>query len=118
MSTEAGINGNGQFGISTAEQWQRLIDYKLIEWGTNPGKLEDDGLDPPSVDTVRRAIMFAQQCKNAGLPAPTYVVPDPNGGIVFVRREKDVSEEFHFWDDGTVEYFYFQDTHLVARRPI
>lgn len=98
--------------------WQHVIDHTLIEWGRNPGGLEDDGLDPPSADMIQRAIDFAQVVQQAGYPPPTSVVPDPNGGIVFERTIGDTTEEYHFWDDGTVDYCRFEGTRLVERRSV
>ena len=96
------------------EAWQKLIDHRLIEWGRNPSQIEDEGIEPPTGQTIRLAIELAQALRDAGSP-PHSVVPDPNGGIVFERREKDVSEVFHVWDDGTVEYCGFQGARLVER---
>lgn len=98
--------------------WQQVIDQKLIEWAGNPSQLEDDRLDPPSAELIRRAIDFARALQQAGYTPPTNVVPDANGGLVFHRRQQDTSEEIHFWDDGTVEYCRFHGARLVERRPL
>ena len=97
------------------EAWQNLIDYRLIEWGRDATPFDDEGVEPPTGETIRLAIALAQESRNAGFAPPDSVVPDPNGGIVFERREKNVSGVFHVWDDGTVEYCGFQGTHLVER---
>ncbi len=49
---------------------------------------------------------------------PDSIVPDPNGGIVFERREGKVSEVLHVWDDGSAEYMRFRGTQLVERQPL
>lgn len=95
--------------------WQRLIDYKLIEWGCNPTVIEDDGIEPPDTDTIQRAVELAKRFRDESLPPPDNVVPDGDGGIVFERREGDVSEVLHVWDDGTQEYLRFHDSRLVER---
>jgi hypothetical protein len=100
------------------EGWQRLIDYQLIEWGWNTDQFEDEGIEPPTRDTVQLAIDVAEKLRDAGLSSPNSVVPDVNGGIVFERREKDVIEVFHVWDDGTIEYQCFHGTRLIERRPL
>jgi hypothetical protein len=97
--------------------WQQVIE-KLTKWARSPGEFEDDGLDPPSAETVQRAIDFARAAQEAGYPAPTGVVPDPNGGIIFDRTVEQQSEEYHFWDDGTVDYCRFEGTRLVERRDV
>jgi len=99
-------------------KWQELIDHKLIEWGRNPSQFDDEGVEPPSGEIVRRAIEIAKQFRHDGLTPPDSIVPDPNGGIVFERREGDVAEVFHIWDDGTVEYRCFQGARLVERRTL
>ena len=98
--------------------WQNLIDHKLIEWGRDPGQFDDEGVEAPTRETIRLAIVWAQALRDAGFAPPDNVVPDPNGGIVFERREKEVSEVFHIWDDGSVDYCYFRGTRLVERRTL
>lgn len=95
--------------------WEAIIDHKLIEWGRDLGQLADDGVDPPTGDTISRAIELAQSWKNAGMTPPQTVVPDANGGIVFERRYDGRAEVLHLWDDGTLEYQQFCGTTLVER---
>jgi hypothetical protein len=98
--------------------WQEMIDQKLLEWSRDPSQLEDDRLDPPSVELSQRVIDFARALQHAGYLPPTNVVPDGSGGIVFHRRQQDHSEEIHFWDDGDVDYCQFHGARLVERRPL
>ena len=98
------------------EKWQNLIDYKLIEWGLDPSQLDDEGVESPTPEIIQRAISLAEALRDRDCPPPDTVVPDPNGGIVFERRENGLSEVFHVWDDGTVEYRRFQGTRLDERR--
>lgn len=100
------------------EKWQNLIDQKLIEWGRDPSQFDDEGVEPPSREIIRLAIELAEHFRDDGLTPPDSVVPDANGGIVFERRESDVSEVVHVWDDGTVDYQRFQGTRLVERRTL
>ena len=98
------------------ESWQEVIDRKLIEWGRSPSALEDTGVDPPTKETVQRAIRLAEAFRDEGFPSPESVVLDPNGGIVFERRDGDIAEVCHLWDDGTTEYQRFVGTRLLERR--
>ena len=98
--------------------WQQLIDYRLIEWGWSSDQFDEEGVEPPSRETITRAIKLAQRFRSKGFPPPDSVVPDPNGGIVFERRELDITEVLHIWSDGSAEYQQFQGTRLVERTPL
>lgn len=87
-------------------------------WLRDPSQLDDDGIDPPSGTIIRLSMDWAENYRDKGLPAPDRVAPDPNGGIVFERREGNVSEVVHVWEDGTIEYMRFEGTHLVERSPV
>lgn len=100
------------------QEWQQLIDYRLVEWGCSSDPWDDEGVDPPSPETITRAIELAQRFQAQGLPAPDSVVPDANGGIVFERREQGISEVLHIWCDGTAEYQQYQGARLVDRTPL
>ena len=101
----------------TRELWQRVIDKTLTSWLRNPSELEDDGIDAPSGAIIRLSLDLAESCMESGLAPPDRIVPDPNGGIVFERREGNVSEVLHVWDDGSVEYMKFDGAQLVDRGP-
>jgi hypothetical protein len=87
----------------------------LMDWLCDPSQFCDEGIDVPSGMIIRRSIALAENFRDMGLPPPDSVVPDPNGGIVFERREGQISEVFHIWDDGTVEYMRFDGSRLVER---
>ena len=100
------------------QAWQRLMDYQLIEWGLNPTQIEDEGVEPPSLETIGRAYQLAKSYQARGYPPPDSVVPDGNGGIAFERREREVVEVLYVWGDGETEYQQFQGTRLIERRPL
>lgn len=99
------------------ELWQRVIDKTLTMWLRDPSELEDDGIDAPSGAIVRLSLDLADSCMESDLAAPDRIVPDPNGGIVFERREGNVSEVLHVWDDGSVEYMKFDGAQMIDRGP-
>jgi hypothetical protein len=102
-------------GDDPFHKWHALIDYKLVDWAFEPGQFDEEGIEPPTRQVIVKAIELAKRLQDMGLAPPDFVVPDPNGGIVFERRENGVSEVFHVWEDGTVEYQRFQGAHLVER---
>ena len=84
----------------------------------DPNPLEDEGFEAPTATISRLSLDLAERFCEEGLPAPDSIVPDPNGGVVFERREGDVSEVLHVWDDGSVEYMRFHGTQLAERQPL
>jgi hypothetical protein len=75
-------------------------------------------VEAPDGQIIGLAIAVAEWFRDQGDPAPDSVVPDPNGGIVFERRENGSSEVVQIWDDGHVEYMRFEGTRLVARETL
>jgi hypothetical protein len=70
---------------SNPDAWQDLIDQYLVEWASDPSQLEDDDIFAPTKETIEFAISLALSCKTMGMPCPTRVVLDGDGGIVFER---------------------------------
>ncbi len=110
------IHDRGREDVSR-EEWQRLIDYQLIEWGWNSGQLDADDVPSPSRDTVQRAIELAEMLCQKGVSAPTRVVPDAHGGIVFEREAGNMFGSIRISADGSVEYCEFENCRMVQRQP-
>jgi hypothetical protein len=103
--------------MKTHAAWQLVIDQTLMDWLRDPGQLQDEGIDPPTGTTIRLSMDLAEALRDEGRPAPDRVVVDPNGSIVFERREGTVAEVLHVWEDGSVEYMRFEGARLVERGP-
>jgi hypothetical protein len=96
-------------------KWQDIIDYQLIDWGMNPSQFDDEGDEPPSRETVGVAIRVATEFQKDGRVAPSRVVPDAQGGIVFERKERNLFETIRIQPDGKIEYSVFRNSRLVHR---
>ena len=101
---------------ATHEAWD-LIDKQLIEWGCDPSQLDEEGTVTPSADTIQLAIQLATALSRQDGAAPTRVVPDAHGGIVFELQGKSVFESVHVLPDGSVEHRLFKNHRLVHREP-
>ena len=97
------------------QRWQRFIDEQLIEWGRNPSELEEEGTELPSKKTLQLAIRLASVLSARGQTAPTRVVPDVDGGIVFELQHRPFFETFSISSDGDLEYTAFKDCHIVLQ---
>lgn len=96
----------------------KALEHKLNDWVRDPSQLNDEAVDAPTEETIRRALSLAQRLRDLGEPPPDSVVPDANAGIVFERREGERVEVYHVWDDGGMEYMRFQGSELIERRPV
>jgi hypothetical protein len=109
----------GRVAVETAvtggEDWRRLIDNQLRVWLRNPHRLEDEGVDAPSLNTISLAIEVAQFLLSKGQPAPTRIVPGPDGSVVFERQWDGNFESLHVLPDRTIEHLVFDNSHLTLR---
>jgi hypothetical protein len=110
-----GTNADTQALISRVG-WQPYID-RMLSWLSNPDQIEDENIEAPSHTIIRLALDIAESLRDQSWVPPDSIVPDPNGGIVFERRQGDSSEVIHLWSEGDVEYMNFVGTSLVCRRP-
>ena len=113
--TEARITRDYGQKDEAFQRWQTLIDDQLIEWGRDPSQLADEETQPPSKDTILRAILVARGLSRADCPAPTRIVADAHGGIVFERHEGNLFESIRLLADGSAEYCTFVNARLVDR---
>jgi hypothetical protein len=100
--------------LAVRERWQYVIDHVLVEWGCNPNIFEED-IESPKRSTIQRAINLAEHLKTNGFPAPSRVVPDAQGGIVFERKEQQTLEILSLSPDGDLEFALFQNARLLRR---
>lgn len=95
--------------------WDQIIDRQLVEWGIDPAQFADDGLTPPSRDTICLACTVAAACRDSGWSPPLRVAPDGRGGIVFERGSGDVFQTIEVRPDGSVEQFGYKNSRLCYR---
>lgn len=100
------------------EGWQHAIDTCLIEWGRNPSAVQDEGIQPPTANSLSRACELATAMRNAAEPRPLRVVPDGEGGVVFERRAGELFERLEVDSDGKIEYAILKNFQLVYRGQI
>jgi len=98
------------------EAWQEMIDQYLVEWGRDPAALEDEGVIPPSRRVINRASTLAMLYRDSNNPAPSRVVPNGDGGIVFERGDRSWFQVIEIHADCSVELISFKSSRLVSRR--
>jgi hypothetical protein len=109
----AGATGNSS---QDSAGWQAVISGPLAQWTQDSSQLEDDGISPPSRETMQRAADVARQLCAAGLLAPQRVAATGDGGIVFARREGEYFSNIEVAADGSVELTVFRDSRLMCRQ--
>lgn len=98
--------------------WQDLVNNTLIEWGRDPDQFDEEGIQPPAKETIRRAIRFAGLLDKADLTVPTRIVPDVRGGIVFEYPGNDAFVSFHIQLGRDIELRIFKNHQLIGRETI
>jgi len=106
------VNGSSAAQVA----WLQVIDGQLADWAKDPHRLEDDGVEPPSGEIVRVAIVIAIELRDADFPAPSRVAATGDGGIVFARQEGPLLSTIEVAADGTVELVVLKDARLLSRR--
>lgn len=100
------------------QRWQALIDDQLLEWVRDPSQLDDDETQSPSREIISWAISLATSLSLQRYAAPTRIVADATGGIVFELQDKGLLESIRLSADGSAEYCAFEDARLVNRKPL
>ena len=96
--------------------WQAVIEGQLAEWEKDPSVLEDEGIEPPTRETLQLAAQIARDLCAAGLPAPQRVSSTGDGGIVFTRQEGPLFSTIEVASDRSVELIVLKDYRVVSRR--
>jgi hypothetical protein len=91
------------------------VESQLIEWGCDGGRPDEDDIEPASKDTIQRAIRVAAELSREANPAPTRVVADAHGGIVFELQAGKSLESIHIHASGDIEHRVFRSHRLVLR---
>lgn len=107
-------------GPRTATQalWPEEIDHRLQAWEQDPDQLQDEGVEAPSREIVRLARRCARHLCERGAPAPSRVVPDGDGGIIFEWLQRPTVESIEIADDEMIEYLRFVESCLVHRQAL
>jgi hypothetical protein len=96
--------------------WEKIILWKLIEWGRDPGRFDD--IDPPTPRSVRAAIREAQAMRDDDEPMllPDWVVPTGDGGIAFRwGNAADVMRSLEFTADGKTVFETIKQFATISR---
>jgi hypothetical protein len=97
------------------QEWDRIIDYMLVEWGRNPDQFDRDEVDPPTTIAIQNAVQAARELRDEGLEPPDVVVPSGDGGIFFRRGQPGITlKTFEFAADGTVEMTVTENCRLLV----
>ena len=116
--SEARITRDYERREGTLQRWQALIDDQLLEWVRDPSRLDDDETRSPSREIISWAISLATSLSRQRYPAPTRIVADAHGGIVFELQDKRLLESIRLSADGSAEYCAFVDARFVDRKPL
>ncbi len=87
------------------EVWDKFIDDFLTEWGRGHVSANN----PPNPSAIKLAGAVAVTCKNAGWEAPTRVIVDDDGSIIFEHKLKEYFQTLSVKSDGAIILDTFKD---------
>jgi hypothetical protein len=112
--SESPMTCDSQDRENLLEAWDD-VERTLIEWGLHPNDLDEEGITPPSQETISRACQLRTFLARQAFPPPTRVVPDVRGAVVFELQRYNSFESLHVHPDASIEHRVFQNHRLVCR---
>src|SRR5665213_993717 len=91
-------------------------DAELNDWTVDPDSVVDADAVAPSRTIIRRARTIIAKCQQLGLPAPSMVVPDGNGGISFEFHSASVYRNLEVLKDGRIRWTVIKNGQIESRR--
>lgn len=104
----------GESGEGFGPQWDR-VESQLVQWEQHPEELEDEGLEPPSPETVPLIRDVCRALRAMSLEPPLRLVPNCEGGAVLEWRTAPFLWSVEVERDGTLELSVFRTGRLVTR---
>lgn len=115
LEEEATLTGQLALPAPPLEDWHRLMDRPLIDWGIAPDRFRDEGVDPPSAKAIARAAVLVKDLRCAQMPVLPQVVMSGQGGIIFDWELGDQTLSIEVSEKGELEITLFEGCQVVLR---
>ncbi|MCR4315585.1 MAG: hypothetical protein NUW37_04455 [Planctomycetes bacterium] len=86
---------------------------KIEGWIECPSKLDDEDFEAPSIRSLDKSLVLALAMRNNGLPPPSIVSPNGEGGVIFERSEKPFHTIIEIEADTSIEVMIFKNGKLL-----
>lgn len=103
---------------ASTDGWQQVIDEYLTPWILDPTSLEEEDLEPPSLEILRLACRVARYLRDENWVPPLRVVPDGEGGVAFEFRDGSCFYTLNVFPNRLGELITFDGCRLVSRTPV
>ncbi len=127
-SSENDLIGLCPFDVAESEENRekayRNICVQLDEWRKQPGYIDEDELEFPTLKSIlktEKLIKDYQQYRiQQRLYRPVRMVANGEGGVCLrvTDKEKSISETFEIYYDGSMEYRCIKNGEMIIRKPI
>lgn len=99
--------------------WSDLL-ATLEGWAKDPSKLEDEGIDAPSPDSIEAAKQEAIKHRDSGDAPAFFVAVSVEGGVVFEWRNTPMYDciRLEISSDGRKEWISFRDGEVLQCIPV
>jgi hypothetical protein len=107
-----------RLGEDDKSAWQTLIEETLKEWQRDPGALDEDDLEPPTLAILPVVIEVAKALRDNSVDPPLRVVPNGEGGVVFEWRDRPWFWSLEVEHTGLLTLSLFRDGRLISRHQL
>lgn len=97
-----------------AEAWNQF-ESQLVRWEQHPDEIEDEGLEPPNMDTVPLIREVCRALRAMCVEPPLRLVPNCEAGAVLEWRTSPFLWSVEVERDGALELSVFRTGRLVTR---
>jgi len=90
----------------------------LRDWTLSPVQPPDEEFTPPSTDAIGRASLIAERLRDQRWAAPSFTVPDGDGGLAFEWRVESTTHSLCVEPSGPVQLLTYVDGKLTEQRDL
>jgi len=94
--------------------WDR-VDAQLKSWADDPEALADDGLEPPSLQSLPLIREVSQALRELPVDPPARLVPNCEAGAVFEWKQPPLLWTLEVEQDGALEVTVFRHGRILSR---
>jgi hypothetical protein len=116
-ASEIFISTSAASPLAAKTVWTTLID-RLDDWDRSPNAIDEDDWESPSIPAITTAFRLLRTLRDGQFAPPSRVVPNGEGGILFILDSTVQSETYEIDENGSLEYRLYIGDRLDKRETV